>query len=203
MRLDRLDPDRAVIARIGRIQRRLALRDVFPVEIAAVDDERRRSRCRGRRDISSSNKRRSPRHDRTAAQRIGAAVLSMISGMPSSRPIAATSAIGNTVELRIGQRLGVIGAGAIVGGAAEILRIGRIDEAHLDAPGPSACWRTGSRCRRRDRWRRRHCRRRARGSGSRSADAACPEASARAATPPSSAATRCSSTSVVGLPMRV
>ena len=36
-------------------------------------------------------------------------------------------------QLRIGQRLGVIGAGAGVGGAAEILRIGRIDEAHLDA----------------------------------------------------------------------
>ena len=35
-------------------------------------------------------------------------------------------------QLRIGQRLGIIGAGARVGRLAEILRIGRIDEAHLD-----------------------------------------------------------------------
>ena len=35
-------------------------------------------------------------------------------------------------QLRIGQRLGVIGARARVGRLAEILRIGRIDEAHLD-----------------------------------------------------------------------
>ncbi len=40
---------------------------------------------------------------------------------------------GEHRQLRIGQRLGVVGAGARVGGAAEILRIGRIDEAHLDA----------------------------------------------------------------------
>jgi len=36
-------------------------------------------------------------------------------------------------QLGVRQRLGVIGAGAIVGGAAEILRIGRVDEADLDA----------------------------------------------------------------------
>ena len=60
-------------------------------------------------------------------------MLSTMSGMPSGRPMAATSAIGNTVELRVRQRLGVIGAGARVGGAAEILGIGRVDEADLDA----------------------------------------------------------------------
>ncbi len=36
-------------------------------------------------------------------------------------------------QLRIGQRLGVIGAGAVVGRAGEILRVVRIDEADLDA----------------------------------------------------------------------
>ena len=36
-------------------------------------------------------------------QIIGAAVLSMISGTPSSRPIAATSPIGNTVSFGLGK----------------------------------------------------------------------------------------------------
>ena len=40
---------------------------------------------------------------------------------------------GENGEFRIGQRLRVIGAGAGVRGAAEILRVRRIDEAHLDA----------------------------------------------------------------------
>ena len=35
--------------------------------------------------------------------KIGAAVLSMISGMPSGRPIAATSAIGKTMSLGLGK----------------------------------------------------------------------------------------------------
>ena len=35
-------------------------------------------------------------------QIMGAAVLSMISGTPSSRPIAATSPIGNTVSFGLG-----------------------------------------------------------------------------------------------------
>ena len=43
----------------------------------------------------------------------------MISGMPKARPMAATSAIGNDDQLRVGQRFGVIGAGAVVGGAAK------------------------------------------------------------------------------------
>ena len=57
----------------------------------------------------------------------------MISGMPNERPIAATSAIGKYRELGIRQRLGVIGAGPLIGCAAEVFRIGRIDEADLDA----------------------------------------------------------------------
>ncbi len=36
-------------------------------------------------------------------------------------------------QLRIGQGLGVIGAGLVIGGLGEGLRILRIDEAHLDA----------------------------------------------------------------------
>ena len=63
------------------------------------------------------------------------------------------------LQLRVGQRLGVVGAGARVGGAARRPpgRPGR-----RSAPRrrlSSACWRTGSRCRRRGRWRRRCCRR--------------------------------------------
>jgi hypothetical protein len=37
------------------------------------------------------------------------------------------------LQLRVGQRFRVIGAGLLVGRLAEILRVGRVDEAHLDA----------------------------------------------------------------------
>ncbi len=36
-------------------------------------------------------------------------------------------------ELGVGERLGIVGAGAIVGGAPEGFGVGRVDEAHLDA----------------------------------------------------------------------
>ena len=38
-RLDRFRPDRAVVARIGRVERRLPVRMRGPIEIAAVDDQ--------------------------------------------------------------------------------------------------------------------------------------------------------------------
>ncbi len=40
---------------------------------------------------------------------------------------------GEHGELRVRQRLGIVGPRAVIGGAAEILGVGRIDEAHLDA----------------------------------------------------------------------
>ena len=74
-------------------------------------------------------------------QSTGAAVLSMISGTPSSRPILRDLGDREHGELRVGQRLGVVAAGLGVGGAAEILRVGRIDEA---APRcPSSLHRVG------------------------------------------------------------
>ena len=81
----------------------------------------------------------------------GAAVLSMISGTPSERPMSATSRDREDVQLRIGQGLGVVGAGLGVGGAAEILRDRRDRRSAPRCPIASACWRTGSRCRHRDR----------------------------------------------------
>ena len=62
----------------------------------------------------------------------GAAVLSTISGMPYSRPDVGDFLDREDGQFRVGQRLGVIGAGLIVGRAAKCLGIGRIDEAHLD-----------------------------------------------------------------------
>ena len=38
-------------------------------------------------------------------------------------------------QLRVRQSLRVVGSGAVVGGATEVLRIARVDEAHLDAKG--------------------------------------------------------------------
>ena len=38
------------------------------------------------------------------------------------------------MELRVRQRLGIEGARPVVDGAPEILRVGRIDEAHLECP---------------------------------------------------------------------
>ena len=76
---------------------------------------------------------------------------------------------GKHGELRVGQRLAVVAARPRVGRAAEILGVGRVDEAALDAHGRSSCWRTDSRCRHRCRSSRRNCRRHGRCSGPRTA----------------------------------
>jgi hypothetical protein len=86
-----------VIAWIGRVERGEALGVRRPVEVAAVDDDApdRGAVPLGRTTMAApwSNGR----------QIMGAAVLSMISGTPSSRPIAATSPIGSTVSLGLGK----------------------------------------------------------------------------------------------------
>ncbi len=132
-RLHRFRPDRAMIAGVRRIERRLALLMRFPVEIAAVDDERRRSNCRGRRDIWWPNRRRSPRHAPAGGDRIGDGRI--VDDQRNAERAADGGDLGDRQdgELRVRQRLGVIGAGARIGGAAESLRVGRIDEAHFDA----------------------------------------------------------------------
>ena len=85
-RLHRLGPDRAVIAGVGRVQHREAVGMLFPVEIAAIDDHAADGGAmaadifRGRVDDD-----RGAMLERLA--KTGAAVLSMISGTPSSRPI--------------------------------------------------------------------------------------------------------------------
>ena len=91
-----------MIARVGRVQQRLAFLVRVPVEIAAIDHHAADRGAVAADDISSSNTSPPPRHDRTAAPAIGAAVLSMISGMPNLRPIAATSAIGNAISFGFG-----------------------------------------------------------------------------------------------------
>src|SRR3954447_19756929 len=106
-------------------------------------------------------------------------------------------------ELRVRQGLGVIAAGSGVRGAAEILWVARIDKAHLDPHRalhrvqeqvPGAAVKIG---------------RATKLSPAcamlltQNIEAAWPEPSASAATPPSSAATRCSRTSLVGFMIRV
>ena len=66
-RLDRLDPDRAVIAGVRRVQRRLALGMRFPVEIAAIDDDAADRGAVAAEIFGRANTRPSPRRDRTAA----------------------------------------------------------------------------------------------------------------------------------------
>ena len=62
----------------------------------------------------------------------GAAVLSTTSGIPAARRDLRRLADGEHVEFRVGQGLGVEGAGPVVDGAAEVLRVRRVDEADLD-----------------------------------------------------------------------
>ena len=120
-RLDRLGPDRAVIAGIGRVQRRLAARvcasqsklppstTMPPIEVPCpprylvvrIHDHRRAVIER-----THQERRRGVVHDQRDAERA-----------------ADRGDLGDRErdQLRVGQRLGVIGAGAVVGGARELL----------------------------------------------------------------------------------
>ena len=130
--LGRLRPDRAVIARIGGVEGRLALGVGRPIEPTAIDD--------GAAD-----------GDAVAAEILGGGIdydrRAMVEWarqerrggvVDDERDAEAPADLGHLRdgedrEFRVGQRLAVIGAGAVVGGAAEILRVGRIDEADLDS----------------------------------------------------------------------
>ena len=200
-RLDRLGPHRPVIARIGRVERRLALLVLVPRKGAAVDDQ-----AADRGAVAAEILGRGIDDDRRAMverpgqERRGGVVHDQRNAeLPADRRDLRDR---KDDQLRIGQRLGVIGAGARVGRLAEILRIRRIDEAHLDPHGPSSYWRTDSRCRRRDRSRRRYCRRRGRDSAP---PAPRPPGRSRAPAPPRrlrARRSRFSSTSLVGFMMR-
>ena len=101
-RLDRFGPNRAVIARIGRIERRLTLRMRSPVEIAAIDDQ-----AADRIAMTTNILRRGINDDRRAvlertASESAPRCCRRSSGTPKLRPISATSAIGNTVSFGLG-----------------------------------------------------------------------------------------------------
>ncbi len=115
-RLDRLAPDRAVIAGVGRVQQRLALGCCLPVENCRRRRSGRRSRCRGRRDIWWSNRRRSPRRGRAAGEDRRGGV---VHDQRDAERAADRRHLGDREDgqLRVGQGLGVVGAGPGVGGA--------------------------------------------------------------------------------------
>jgi hypothetical protein len=133
-RLHGLGPYRAMIAGIRLVERREALSVCRPVEIAAVDDH-----AADRGTVSADIFCHRVDHDggavieRPAQQGCGGVVHDQrhAERSPHGRHLADRK----HGELRVGKRLGVVGAGAIVGQPPEILRGGRIGEAHGDAHG--------------------------------------------------------------------
>ena len=131
-RLGGLRPDGAVIAGIGRVQGRLAGRVGVPIEIAAVDD--------GAADAGAVAAEifgeRIHDHGRAMVERAdqqgGGGV---VHDERDAEPAADGGHFGDGegAQLRVGQRFGVIGAGAVVGGGGEAFRVGRVHEADFDA----------------------------------------------------------------------
>ena len=130
-RLDGLRPYRAVIARVGLVQHREALGVLLPVEIAAIDDD---AADRGAVAADVFGRRvhddRGAVLERLAQHRRGG----VVHDQRHAQLAADLGDLGDRehFELGVRQGLGVVAAGLGVGGAAEILRVGRIDEAHLD-----------------------------------------------------------------------
>ena len=131
-RLDRLRPDRAVIARIGRVEHRKAVGMLFPIEIAAVDDD---AADRGAVAADVFCRRvhgdRGAMLDRLAQHRTGGIVHDQRNA--ELAPDLGNLSDGKNGELGIGQRLAVVAARPRIAGAAEILWVRRIDEAAFDA----------------------------------------------------------------------
>ena len=131
-RLDRFRPDRAVIARIGRIERRLPFRMRGPIEIAAVDDQPAdgvavAAEIFGRR---IDDDRRAVLERPQKERRCGVVDDERDAERPADR--------GNfrnreDRQLRVRKRFRVIGARPVVGCAQEVLRVDRIDEANFDS----------------------------------------------------------------------
>ena len=131
-RLDRLRPYRAVIARVRRVQHREALRMLLPIEVSAVDDD-----AADRGAVAADIFRRRVHGD-------GGAMPDRLAQHRASRVVhdqrhaefpADFGDFGDWKhrELGVGQRFAVVAPGLRVGGAAEILGVGGIDEAALDA----------------------------------------------------------------------
>ena len=131
-RLHRLGPYRAMIARVRRIERRLAQRMRGPIERAAVDEQ-----AADRIAVAADIFGRGMNHDRRAVlERLGQDRRRRVVHNKRDAEIAADLGhLGDREhrKLRVRQRLGVISAGAIVGGTPEIVRIDRVDEADFDA----------------------------------------------------------------------
>src|SRR3974390_968090 len=126
-RLPGLGPNRAVIARVGAVQRGEALFVSGPVEVAAIDNDAA-DRSPMTADIFGGR----VHHDRRtviewpADQRCGRVV-------HNKRHAELASDRGDFAdredrELRVGQRFSIVGARAIVSGAAKCFWILRIDE---------------------------------------------------------------------------
>ena len=201
-RLGGLGPDGAVVGRVGCVQRRLTARVGFPVEVAAIDDD-----AADRGPVAADILGRGIDHhgrsmvERTHEQRGSCVVHDQRHAEgPADR---CDFGDGECDQLRVRQRFGVIGSGAIVGGASERVGIIRIDEPRFDPlvlqcvgeQVPGAAIEVG----------------RADDTVARArrilyqenADAAQPDPEGGgAATPPSIAASRCSRTSLVGFMIR-
>src|ERR1700722_7500618 len=131
-RLDRLDPDCAVIARIRRVEGGLALGEFLPVEIDALDDQTAAPTAMAAKIFGRGiNDDRRAVIERTRDQRRRR----IVDDQRYAKAAPDRGDLGDREhhQFRIGQRFGVIGAGAGVGGAAEILGVARVDETHFNA----------------------------------------------------------------------
>ena len=131
-RLRRLRPDGAVIGLVRLREQREALGVLLPREIAAVDDQ-----AADRGAVAADIFRRGIDDDgRAVVERPRDQRRRRVVG--NQRHAERAADVGDLadrkdVQLRIGKDLRIIGARLGVGGAAERLRIGGIDEAGLDA----------------------------------------------------------------------
>ena len=134
-RLHRLGPHRAVIGRVGLVQQREALGVLFPVEIAAIDDD---AADRGAVAADVFGRRM---HDDSGAVVERPAEDRRRRVVHDQRHAHLAADLGDFAdrehfELRVRQGLGVVAARLGVGGAPEVLRVRWVDKPHLDPHRP-------------------------------------------------------------------
>lgn len=120
-----------MIAGIGRVQSRLALRVRGPVKTAAVDNQTADRVAmpaeifRRRVHNNSGTVIERPRQERRR---------SIVNDQRDTERTADSRNLGNRKhhQLRIWQGLGIVGPGPFIGGPPEIFRIDRIDETNFD-----------------------------------------------------------------------
>ena len=133
-RFDGLRPHGTVVARVGRVQHRKAVGVLFPVKIAAVDED-----AANRRAVTPDvfggrmHDDRGAVLDRLAQHRAG----SVVHDERDAHCAADFGDLGDREdgELGIRQGLAIPAAGPRVARLAEIFRIGGVDEAAFDAHG--------------------------------------------------------------------